>query len=161
MLAANGCLRLSAGHVESYQAADAVQHTPITTLAGLVDKHIEASLTQASGPIGGPVDALHAAGEFDCPARLVELCSADPAVAKTPVCLLYSTDTVGGNSGSPVLDADYWPCSSRAASMYSFASPFVPSQGNSSWESAISATAVRMLRLARGPYCDAAADRSA
>ena len=106
VLAANGCLRLSAGHVESYQAADAVQHTPITTLAGLVDKHIEASLTQASGPIGGPVDALHAAGEFDCPARLVELCSADPAVAKTPVCLLYSTDTVGGNSGSPVLDAD-------------------------------------------------------
>ena len=26
--------------------------------------------------------------------------------AATPVCLLYSTDTVGGNSGSPVLDAD-------------------------------------------------------
>jgi hypothetical protein len=28
------------------------------------------------------------------------------AVRKTPVCLLYSTDTVGGNSGSPVLDAN-------------------------------------------------------
>ena len=44
-------------------------------------------------------------GDFDCPSRLVELCAADPAAA-TPVCVLYSTDTVGGNSGSPVLDAD-------------------------------------------------------
>jgi len=26
-------------------------------------------------------------------------------VAKTPICICYSTDTVGGNSGSPVLDA--------------------------------------------------------
>ena len=33
-------------------------------------------------------------------------CAADPAAAATPVCVLYSTDTVGGNSGSPVLDAD-------------------------------------------------------
>ena len=32
---ANGCLRLSAGHVEGYSAADAVQHTPVTTLGGL------------------------------------------------------------------------------------------------------------------------------
>ena len=45
-------------------------------------------------------------GDFDCPSRLVELCAADPAAAATPVCVLYSTDTVGGNSGSPVLDAD-------------------------------------------------------
>ena len=38
---ANGCLRLSAGHVEGYAAADAVRHSPVTTLAGLVDKHLE------------------------------------------------------------------------------------------------------------------------
>ena len=27
-------------------------------------------------------------------------------MAATPCCVCYSTDTVGGNSGSPVLDAD-------------------------------------------------------
>ena len=46
---ANGCLRLSAGHVEGYKAADAVTHTPLTTLAGLVDKHVEAALTAPPG----------------------------------------------------------------------------------------------------------------
>ena len=29
----------------------------------------------------------------------------DARARETPCCLLYSTDTVGGNSGSPVLDA--------------------------------------------------------
>ena len=38
--------------------------------------------------------------------RLVDAVQTDPAVAATPSCVLYSTDTVGGNSGSPVLDAD-------------------------------------------------------
>ena len=47
-----------------------------------------------------------AGGMFACPARLVAECQQSAAVAKTPVCVLYSTDTVGGNSGSPVLDAD-------------------------------------------------------
>ena len=43
----------------------------------------------------------------DQPARLLALCEAAPrAVGSIPVNLLYSTDTVGGNSGSPVLDAD-------------------------------------------------------
>lgn len=98
---ANGCLRLSAGHVEGYSAADAVLHSPATTLGGLVDKHLEATI---SGD--GAVDPVQGKGEFDCPPRLVELCAKDPAAAATPVCLLYSTDTVGGNSGSPVLDAD-------------------------------------------------------
>jgi hypothetical protein len=98
---ANGCLRISAGHVEGYTAADAVTHTPLTTLAGLVDKHLEAQLRG-----GKAEDAVQGAGEFDCPQRLVDTVSADPSVAATPVCILYSTDTVGGNSGSPVLDAN-------------------------------------------------------
>ena len=99
---ANGCLRLSAGHVEGYAASDAVVHTPVTTLGGLVDKHLEATLASA----GEDVDGVQGGGEFDAPTRLVELCASDPAVAATPACILYSTDTVGGNSGSPVLDAD-------------------------------------------------------
>jgi len=98
---ANSCLRLSAGHVEGYKAADAVRHTPVTTLAGLVDKHLEAAL---SG--GAAVDPITGQNDFAAPSRLVERCLADPAVAATPVCVCYSTDTVGGNSGSPVLDAE-------------------------------------------------------
>lgn len=77
---ANGCLRLSAGHVEGYTAADAVAHSPLTTLAGLVDKHLEDSLagSQAIDPITGQSD-------FAAPSRLVDACLADAAVAATPV----------------------------------------------------------------------------
>ncbi|CAK0793082.1 unnamed protein product, partial [Prorocentrum cordatum] len=90
---ANSTLRISAGHVEGYKAADAVEHHPITTLAGLVDKHMEAKVSGDGN------------GEFDCPERLVEVCGGSPEVSRTPVNCCYSTDTVGGNSGSPVLNA--------------------------------------------------------
>ena len=75
----------------------------MTTLGGLVDKHLEATLASAGDD---DADGVQGGGEFDAPTRLVELCASDPAVAATPACILYSTDTVGGNSGSPVLDAD-------------------------------------------------------
>lgn len=91
---ANGTLRISAGHVEGYDAADAVQHGPITTIAGLIDKHVEAALVGQAN-----------SWEFECPERFVEACKTHPGVLKTPVNCLYSTDTVGGNSGSPVLNA--------------------------------------------------------
>ena len=77
-----------------------MEHTPVTTLAGLVDKHVEATLG------GGEADVITGESDFACPQRLVEACAADASVAETPVCICYSTDTVGGNSGSPVLDAD-------------------------------------------------------
>ena len=97
----NSSLRISAGHVEGYQAADAVQHRPSTTLAGLLDKAVEAKLTSAE---------TNSDGEFECPKRLYEMLSNGgdhaEAIGKVPVCLLYSTDTVGGNSGSPVMNAD-------------------------------------------------------
>jgi hypothetical protein len=96
----NGSLRISAGHVEGYQAADAVEHKPSTTLAGLFDKATEARLNT--------MDAS-TAEQFECPERLYELLSSsgnDSSIGKVPVCLLYSTDTVGGNSGSPVMNAD-------------------------------------------------------
>ena len=102
---ANGCLRLSAGNVEGYQAADAVFHSPMTTLAGLLDKHAEAGLSEAPGDEKSKEDLVQG-GEFDCPERLADLCADQPDIARTPVCVCYSTDTVGGNSGSPVLDAD-------------------------------------------------------
>merc|ERR1712014_451838 len=60
-----------------------------------MDKHAEAVLVT-----GG------AGGDYACPERLVDHCKTSPDALKTPVCCLYSTDTVGGNSGSPVLNAD-------------------------------------------------------
>jgi len=92
----NGCLRLSAGYMEGYQAADAVQYKPQTTLAGLLDKFSEAKLSGDE----------EKSNKFSCPERLHEILVSDDSVQKVPVCLLYSTDTVGGNSGSPVLNAD-------------------------------------------------------
>ena len=70
-------------------------HTPLTTLQGLIDKHEDAVLTRGE----------EGAAEFDCPGRLVELCRSDPKVCTVPTNICYSTDTVGGNSGSPVLNA--------------------------------------------------------
>jgi len=104
----NGSLRISAGHVEGYRAADAVHHTPSTTLAGLYDKAVEAKLNGGGG-------ASDEESEFACPDRLLQMLSSDGSgdgddtaetIGKVPVCLLYSTDTVGGNSGSPVMNAD-------------------------------------------------------
>jgi len=108
----NGSLRISAGYVEGYEADD-IRHTPLTTLAGLFDKASNAKL--AVGDSGGTEE-----GEYSCPERLFNMLSNDDSTADhngksigrydkpgdVPVCLLYSTDTVGGNSGSPVMDAD-------------------------------------------------------
>ena len=86
----NGSLRISAGFVEGYKGADAVDYKPCTTLAGLYDKAMEAKLTLEEG------------NEFECPDRLYQML---PSFLDVPVCILYSTDTVGGNSGSPVMNA--------------------------------------------------------
>ena len=69
-----------------------------------MDKHLEAKLSGAGEAVADLVKGE--GGDFDCPQRLVDLCAADTAVAATPCCVCYSTDTVGGNSGSPVLDAN-------------------------------------------------------
>jgi hypothetical protein len=80
---ANGCLRLSAGHVEGYSAADAVFHHPVTTVSGLIDKHVESRLTGSA----------HGEDEFACPERLLAAADADARVGATPACICYSTDT--------------------------------------------------------------------
>ena len=95
---ANSTLRISAGHVEGYSAADAVWCEPTTTLLGLREKSVEAMLMKTSGS--------SAYEQFSCPDRLNSLLEADTSVEKIPVNILYSTDTVGGNSGSPVLSAE-------------------------------------------------------
>ncbi|MBD3222054.1 hypothetical protein GF314_12515 [bacterium] len=80
---ANGTLRLSWGRLEGYDPRDAVHYRPLTTVRGLIEKD-EGRLP------------------YRLPARLRE--RAIPDALDVPVCLLYSTDTVGGSSGSPVFD---------------------------------------------------------
>lgn len=80
---ANGTLRLSWGRVEGYDPRDAVHHRPQTTVRGLIEKD------QGRLP-------------YRLPAQL--RARAVATALDVPVCLLYSTDTVGGSSGSPVFD---------------------------------------------------------
>lgn len=91
---ANRTLRLTFGRIRGYHPRDAVYYKPITTLDGVVEK------TTGEEP-------------FDTPAELLELWKAKdfgqflhPQLDSVPVCILYDADTTGGNSGSPVLNAN-------------------------------------------------------
>jgi len=90
---ANGTFRLTCGNIRGYSPADAVYMKPFTTLRGVVEK-----------------DTGRA--PFNAPLKLLQLINdgnygrfASPALHSVPVCLLYDTDTTGGNSGSPVMNA--------------------------------------------------------
>jgi Peptidase S46 len=90
---ANNTLRLTYGRIKGYAPADAVYYEPFTTLQGVLEK------TTGREP-------------FDTPAALFDLYKArdfgpfeHPQLHDIPVCMLYDTDTTGGNSGSPVLNA--------------------------------------------------------
>ncbi len=89
---ANSTLRVTLGHVGGYAPEDGLIATPFTTLAGFAAKAGEAP--------------------FDAPEALVEAAKAGPSspwavssLGDVPVDLLADLDTTGGNSGSPVLDA--------------------------------------------------------
>ncbi len=90
---ANSTLRLTYGRIKGYSPADAVWYSPITTLRGIVEK-------SALG------------GDYELPERIAEVISFedygsffDADLDSVPVDILYDTDTTGGNSGSPVLNA--------------------------------------------------------
>jgi len=90
---ANSTLRLTYGRIKGYSPADAVWNSPITTLRGIIEK-------SALG------------GDYKLPERLAEIYSSpdygsffDADLNSVPVDILYDTDTTGGNSGSPVLNA--------------------------------------------------------
>jgi hypothetical protein len=114
-------LRLTYGRVQGYRPDDAVYHEPFTHLSGLFQK-------AASGHPDYPLDsalwrAIHSSKEMQAPVtenRFGDLglqavsAEADQTRVKKPlespdvipVAFLYNLDTTGGNSGSPVMNAD-------------------------------------------------------
>ncbi|TWH10500.1 peptidase S46-like protein [Pseudoxanthomonas taiwanensis J19] len=90
---ANLSLRITFGNVTGYEPKDGMAYTPFTTLEGIVAKDT---------------------GEepFDSPKALLDAVKAkryggleDPRIGSVPVNFLSDLDITGGNSGSPVLDA--------------------------------------------------------
>jgi len=89
---ANGTLRVSLARVAGYSPRDGVWMTPVTRLAGVVEKHT------GEEPFAAP-EAVLAGAAGAAASRW-----ADPALGDVPVCFLATGDTTGGSSGSPVLD---------------------------------------------------------
>ena len=90
---ANGTLRVTYGKVKGYYPKDGVYYNPVTHLKGVMEKY-------------KPGDY-----EFDMPQKLQDLYkNKDFGVygenGKMPVNFLGTNHTTGGNSGSPVLDAN-------------------------------------------------------
>ena len=90
---ANLSLRITFGNVKGYEPRDGVKHLPFTTLEGIVAKETGAD-------------------PFNSPQALLDAVKArrfggleDPRLGSVPVNYLSDLDITGGNSGSPVLDA--------------------------------------------------------
>ena len=91
---ANSTLRVSHGKVSALSPRDAVDYRPVTTVAGIIEKHTGVVPFDAPKPLR---DAI-AKGDFGS--------TADPTLKTQTVDFMTDLDTTGGNSGSPVLDAD-------------------------------------------------------
>ena len=91
---ANSTMRLTYGNVKSYSPKDGVLYKHYTTLKGVMEKEDPDNY------------------EFRVPARLKELYEAKDygqyanRDGELPTCFLSNCDITGGNSGSPVLNAD-------------------------------------------------------
>ena len=84
---ANLTLRVAYGHVEGYSPADGMTFKPVSTLKGIIEKDnpdiFDYNIPQA-------LRDIYAAGGYE----------------DQPVCFLATNHTSGGNSGSPVINAD-------------------------------------------------------
>ncbi len=92
---ANFTMRISYGNIKSYQPRDAVKYDFVCTMNGVMAKY-------------KPGDY-----EFDLPAKFVDLWKnkdygqyADPVYKDVVVSFITTNDITGGNSGSPVIDAN-------------------------------------------------------
>ena len=84
---ANLTLRVAYGNVAGYSPADGVYYSPVSTLKGIIEK---------DNP-----DIF----DYDIPQRLRDIYAQGGHDAQS-VCFLATNHTTGGNSGSPVLNAD-------------------------------------------------------
>ncbi|MCX6351103.1 MAG: S46 family peptidase [Bacteroidetes bacterium] len=89
---ANRTLRLTYGHIRGYQPYDGTFYQPFTTVRGMIEK----DGLEADYVTNNMIKELIKAGRY----------GPFPTKDKNdvPLCLLYNTDTTGGNSGSPVLN---------------------------------------------------------
>ncbi len=92
---ANSTLRLTYGYVRGYSPVDATYMAPYTTIKGILEK----------GATGNP--------DFYYPNIIKELWNkkdfgpfAKKELNDVPVAFLYNMDTTGGNSGSPIMNAN-------------------------------------------------------
>lgn len=90
---ANSTLRVAYGEVGGYEPRDAVYYTHYTTLEGIIEKDNPEIY------------------DYDVPDKLKELYYAKDygrysQDGKMPVCFIADNHTTGGNSGSPVINAD-------------------------------------------------------
>ncbi len=90
---ANGTLRLTYGHISGSNPKDAVFLAPVTTVTGIAEKHT------GRAPFNAPDALLRAMRNHNNGPYY------NARVKGVPVCILYDCDTIGGNSGSPVMDA--------------------------------------------------------
>ncbi|MCC7297102.1 MAG: S46 family peptidase [Bacteroidia bacterium] len=92
---ANSTLRLTYGYIKRYSPNDAEVHTPFTTLRGVWEKANTASDYRLPKNVSDNLRVENVPKFFT-----------DPETGEVIVCFLYNLDTTGGNSGSPVLDAE-------------------------------------------------------
>lgn len=90
---ANSTLRLTYGYVLGYSPADAVYYSPVTSLKGVIEKGSD----EGDYKLLPEIRELYEKRNFG---RFY-----NEKLDDVPVAILYNTDTSGGNSGSPVLDA--------------------------------------------------------
>lgn len=88
-------MRVSFGNVKSYKPKDAVTYDYVCTMNGVMQKYVPGNY------------------EFDLPAKQIELAKKkdygqyiDKTRKDLVVCFITTNDITGGNSGSPVLDAN-------------------------------------------------------
>jgi hypothetical protein len=91
---ANATLRLTFGNIKGYSLQDAVHYKPITTLAGMIEKAFEGG-DYTLNPIIAQLFKSKTFGRYQMKDK-----------QDVPLAILYNTDTSGGNSGSPIMDAD-------------------------------------------------------
>jgi len=90
---ANRTLRLTYGYVRGYEPSDAVYYSPISTLRGVIEKGEDEGDYKLL-PVIRELYENKDFGNFK-----------DEKLDDVPVAILYNTDTSGGHSGSPVMDA--------------------------------------------------------